>query len=144
MKTTIHADNLEFTFTDSDIVNPDDMILAGEFNPHNVRGWLLHDAGFTLCVVFADSLQDALDTAADEGKLDAFLIDEASNTPGTSGLPADDYPTLGTDDEEGITRLGNAGEPFDTETLGYVEFAAPEFSIVRLCGASIQARSYHV
>ena len=53
-----------------------DMIPAGEYNPHNIRLWLLHDHGFTVCAVFATSLQDALDIAVDENKMDRYLIDE--------------------------------------------------------------------
>ena len=60
----------EIDFTDDDVVNPDDYIPRGESNPHKVRPWLLHDHGFCLCVVFAESLQDAFDEAVDAGKLD--------------------------------------------------------------------------
>ena len=78
MKTTIKVNGLEFSFCDEDIANPDDMVAQDEYNPHGVRGWLLHDHGFTVCVVFADSLQDAIDEAVDCGKMDRYLIDDAS------------------------------------------------------------------
>lgn len=138
MKTTI-ANGL--SFDDSDVVNPDNCIFSGEYNPHNVRPWLLHDHGFTVCVVFADCLQDALDEACDEGKLDQYLIEEASNTPGTKGAPASDYPTLGTENEEGITRLGNASEPFDIETLSVVELQNPKRSFAAQYAASFGGAS---
>lgn len=65
----------EIKFTDADVVNLDEYIPAGDYNPHNVRPWLLHDHGVVICVVFAQNLQDALDEAVDHGKLDAYQID---------------------------------------------------------------------
>jgi hypothetical protein len=112
----------QITFTDADVVNKDGFIPAGEYNPHNVRPFLLHDHGFTVAVVFADSLQDALDEAADAGKLDSFQVAD------------DDLADYGPD-EEGITRLGNASEPFDVEALDAVELPNPPFSFVALFNA---------
>jgi hypothetical protein len=82
----------QIKFTDADVVNKDDFIPQGEYNPHKVGPILLHDAGFILAVVFAESLQDALDIAADAGKLQAFEVDDEDMA---------DYP-----DEEGLTSLG--------------------------------------
>lgn len=112
----------EITFTDNDVVNPDDYIASGHSNPHRIRPWLLHDHGFTVAVVFADCLQDALDAAVDAGKLDAFQVSE------------DDLAEYGSD-EDGISRLGNAGEPFDIEALGVEELPTPPFSFVALFSA---------
>lgn len=106
-------------FSDADVVNPGDFIPAGDYNPHKVRPWLLHDHGFTLAVVFADCLQDALDIAADAGKLDRFQVDESEMA---------DYGP----DEDGLAHLGNAGEPFDIEALGALELPNPPFSFVAL------------
>lgn len=105
-----------FQFSDADVVNPDDFIAKGEYNPHNVRPFLLHDHGFTVAVVFAQSLQDAIDEAVDADKMDRYLID-----------PADmgDYPS-----EEGISFLGNASESFDIESLGAIELPNPPRSFV--------------
>lgn len=146
MQATIKVHNLEFRFDDSIVVEPDDFIPAGESNPHDVHPWLIHDHGFPVALVFASTLQDALDIAADNDKLDPFLIEEEYNTPGTEGLPAEDYPTLGTEEEEGIARLGNASEPFDIEALGYVELNNPPFSFAALWAAHCNTgvRSYHV
>lgn len=95
-------------FTEADVINRDDWIPEGEYNPHNVRPWLLHDAGFVLCVTFADCLQDALDNAADEGKLDHFLIGEDER---------DDYGP----DGEGIDYLGNDGKEYDIANVQTIE-----------------------
>lgn len=100
----------EIKFTDADIVNYDDFIAKGEYNPHNVRPFLLHDHGFVVAVVFADCLQDALDAAADADKLDRYLV---------SG---DDYHE---EIEDSYTYLGNASEPFDIEGLDAIELPIP-------------------
>lgn len=124
-------DKIEFTL--QDVANMDEaMSLLPEngkpsFNPHNVHPHVLHDHGFVVCVVFASHLQDALDEAVDQNKLDAFLISEENNTPGKTGLHAEDYPTLGTENEEGITRLGNASEPFDVESIEVIEMTNEAF-----------------
>jgi len=134
----------EITFSDADVVNLDNWIPAGESNPHNVRPWLFHDSGFVLCVVFADCLQDALDEAVDEGKLDRFKIDVKSlaeredyMTQDVSEMAAGfDADCVEYTDENGgkwwwavePTFLGNASEPFDIESLGYVELPNPKRS----------------
>lgn len=101
-------------FTDEDVINLGDWIPLGEYNPHNVRPWLLHDHGFVLCIVFATCEPDALDEAADHDKLDRYLVTD----PDLS-----DYP-----DEEGLAFLGNAGIPFDIESLGIIELPNPPAS----------------
>ena len=88
----------QIKWSDEDVVNVRDFTPAGEYNPHNV--------------VFADCLQDAIDIAVDEDKMDRFLIQESD---------MDDYT-----DEEGISYLGNASEPFDIEGLGIVELDNPK------------------
>jgi hypothetical protein len=118
----------EITFSDSDIVNPDDFIPAGEYNRRKVRPWLIHDHGFVVCVVFADCEQDALDIAVDEGKLDRYQITEED---------AEDYPTLNSEEEAGICRLGNASEPFNIESLGMIELPNPKFSFCSLFNESV-------
>jgi len=112
----------QIKFTDADVANKHDYIPAGEYNPHNIHPFLLHDHGFVVAVVFASHLQDALDIAVDENKLDGFMI-----------APDDmaDYP-----DDEGIAFLGNASEPFDIESLGAIELPNPPFSFCALFNAN--------
>lgn len=116
MAISTHA---QITFSDTDVINADDWIPAGSYNPHNVRPFLLHDHGLVVAVVFADCLQDAIDEAVDAGRMDRYLI-----------APEDlaDYGDTEDEIEERITRLGNAGEPFDIETLGAIELPNPPFS----------------
>lgn len=113
----------EITFTDADVANIGDYIPAGEYNPHKVVPWLIHDAGFVVAVVFASNLQDAFDVAVDEGKLDAFQVAECD---------LKDYGP----EEEGVVRLGNAGEPFDIETLDGMEMPNPPMSFAALFDAA--------
>lgn len=114
-QTMVRAKLGKITFTDADVVNYDDFIPAGAFNPHNVRPWLLHDHGFVLCVVFAACLQDALDEACDAGKLEAFLVEDEE---------LKDYGP----DGDGLASLGNAGKMHDIETLGAVVMRNPPAS----------------
>lgn len=153
---TIQCKYREITFTDADVVNIDNWIPKGEYNPHNVRPWLLHDSGFVLCVVFADSLQDALDEAVNENKLDRFQIDMDNEGE------RDDYLTSNWDDadhsldqecpeytdaagvkywwRDGMTPafLGNASEPFDIESLGIEELPNPARSFCAQFAASVK------
>lgn len=116
-------------FTDADVVEIDNFIPKGEYNPHNVRPWLLHDHGMVLCVVFASNLQEALDMAVDENKLDALMISK------------EDYGDYGMDtDEPTCTFLGNAGEPFDIETVSYIELPNPPMSWVAMLAVSLLAK----
>lgn len=103
------------SFDDSDVVNLDDWIPAGESNPHKVRPFLFHDHGFTLAVVFATCLQDALDIAADAEKLDRFKIGDTERG---------DYA----EDDDRISYLGNDGSPHDIESLVVVEMSNPKRS----------------
>lgn len=153
MKTKVMVSNLELSFTDSDIVDIEDVGTAEDYNPHNERLWLLHDHGFTICVVKANCLQDALDIAVDNDKLDRYLIN-LDNQSDRDDYLTDEFPTdQGYDEdcpdwidpktekkywfENEPARLGNASEPFDIDTLGYVEFPLPKLSIVKLFGEKI-------
>ena len=101
----------EITFFDEDVINDH------EFGKYSVP-WLLHDHGVAICIVFAYTLQDALDIAVDADKLVRYLI-----------APEDlkDYV-----EEQGISYLGNDGLPFDLEGLGIEELPNPKFSFCTL------------
>ena len=93
-KFTFHG--YDFTFSDSDVVNPADYIPAGTSNYHNVRPWaLFHEFGI-FAVVFASCEQEALDIAADSGKLDTFKAEEP----------------IADEDVEGVSFLGNYGTAY--------------------------------
>ena len=117
-------ENFEWKFSETDVVDSCDFIPAGDFNPHNIHPFILHDAGFVVAVVFASNLQDALDIAVDGDKLDRFLV-----TPGELGDYEAGKDSEGNPEYEGITHLGNASEPFDIDTLGIVEVSAKDWSL---------------
>ena len=119
----MHAAYKQITFTDRDVVNPDDFIPQNESNPHHIHPFLFHDHGFAVGVVFAEHLQDALDILADSGKIDGVRIADSE---------LDDYGP----EEEGISFLGNAGEPFDVDSLGVLELPNPPFSFCALFQAA--------
>lgn len=59
----------EIKFTDEDVVN------AQDFGHYALGGvYLIHDHGFTVAVVIAGDEEEALDIAADRGKLSAFKV----------------------------------------------------------------------
>lgn len=110
-------DHFEYKFdTETDIVNGGDMIPAGEFNPHNIHPFILHDAGFVLGIVFAEHLQDALDEAVNNDVLDRYQVTETEMADYQTGVDSERNPEY-----EGIAHLGNASEPFDIESLDVVE-----------------------
>src|SRR4029078_8668101 len=69
-----HTSYGDFTFSDADVLNPQDFVPREASLP--VQPWLIHDHGFPLAIVFAESEDDALYLAADKGKLDAFKIND--------------------------------------------------------------------
>lgn len=69
-----------------------DVIFPWEYNPHNVRPWVITSLYGVCGVVWGSCEQDALDALCDEGLSNAFLVDE--ETEETAGL-------------------GNASEPHD-------------------------------
>lgn len=103
-------------FDDSHVVEADECIYQGDYNPRNVRPWLIHAGGSAICVVFADCLNDALDEAADEEKLKGFKIpdDVAANAPDEV------YDTY--------THLGNDSAPYNIDELEVIELPIPKRS----------------
>ena len=82
------------------IVNREEFIPVNSYNPHNIHAHLLCNEYGLLCIVYASHLQDALDIAVDENRMDSMLI------------PEDEI-----ENEDWICRLGNAGEAFNIDYL---------------------------
>ena len=101
-------------FTSADVINADDWIPQGEYNPHNVRPWLFHDHGHVLGIVFADNYGDAEDELADSGKVDHLLVDASELS---------DYP-----DEVGLSFVGNFCKPYNLETMSVLELPNPQMN----------------
>ncbi len=107
--------------TDTDVVNLDDFIPDGESNPHHVRPWLLHDHGVIQAIVFAESVQDALDIATDNEKLTAFEVDDETILT--------DYDE---EDSNRLTSIGNDGKLHDIESLEIIQLHNPKMSFIKL------------
>ena len=108
-------------FQDSDIINS----MSYDPSEDEQEFWVLHDRGFVLGVVISDypsfSMDDAIDTMVDEGKLDRYMIQP------------EEYKDYGVGAEEpNCVFLGNAGEPFDIEGLSIEEGICPVLSFVAL------------
>jgi hypothetical protein len=116
---TIHVRNFDFHYTEGAFVNPSTYDFHHRvWRMRSPKATVIHNAGYVVAIVFPEyfdySEQDALDAAADSGKLDFLQV---------SPTEMDDYKT-GADSEGnleygGIINLGNAGEPFDQEGLEY-------------------------
>jgi hypothetical protein len=142
---TIRNGNLETTYSVEDFVNADSF----SSEPRNDRAWVYLDGGFVIGIVFAEydayCEQDALDEAVDSGKLDRFQVTESElkdyetgqyTDVGAEGSPprivqTDDGPATiehgGWPEYERISHLGNAGEPFDIESLDVWEVPMSTF-----------------
>lgn len=108
-------------WSDEIVVELDDAIYPGDFNPHNVRPWFISDGLTALAIVFASSVDDAFDGAADANKLDAYQVPE-------DDVDSDDNGDEHDADGRSIARLGNAGEPFQIGDLSIEEMPMPKRS----------------
>jgi hypothetical protein len=97
---------------EQDRIRCNNVIFSGEFNPHNVRLWIIGNEFGALGGVWASSEQDALNELVDCGLGDSLLISEEDQASATD------------DEREEWARLGNAGEPADLELawMAEVEF----------------------
>ena len=88
-----------------------DVILPWEYNPHNVRLWLICNEYGALGAVWASHESDALDALIDHNLGGGILIDEA-------------------DADEDSPRLGNASEPCN---LDYCQLAVVRLDETKDC-----------
>lgn len=133
----ITRDNFEFKYSPDDFVNADSGDFDGKDSRMN-RAWVIHNAGYVLAIVFAEyyaySEQDALDEACDRGKLDSLLCSEEDMKDYQVGVSDDGFPEY-----EGIYYLGNASEPFASETLDCFCVKASAFATDSVIAAVIAA-----
>jgi len=97
------ASNVPLVEMEDENILCNNVILPGEFNPHNVRLWVLGNEYGPLVAVWADCEQDVIDEAIDSGKADGILIDEETISEDS--------------DKDDVCRGGNAGEAYDGEHL---------------------------
>ena len=97
------------------------VILPEEFNPHNVRLWVIGNEYGPMCALWADCEQGALDELIDQGRGDSFLVSledqEAAVADGAIEEKREEW-----------AYLGNAGEPCD---LSHAWLAPVEFKPAR-------------
>lgn len=110
----IRHDNFDFKYSPDDFVNAGSADFSG--NRLLNRAWVIHNQSYILAIVFADYYgyceQDALDEAADSGKLDGMLCDDSD----LLDMRVDNF------DEEnpeyhGVMYLGNYGRPYASESI---------------------------
>ena len=108
-------DGITIEFNDTNIVNIDNA-------PYSDRVWAIGNEFGTLAIVFADSEQDAIDEAADAGKLDCLQI-------------PDEEHDCSIDCE--ALHAGGASEPFDQSYLWMRELPKAHMSLEALYPAMI-------
>lgn len=115
---TVATQHGAMSYEADDVVNPDSFIPNGEFNPHKVRPFLIHNEFGTLAIVYADNEQDALDEAADADKLDSVQVDEEEYFKADEEGHSDEY-----------ANLGNAGQPFDLTYIGLIPLPNQQYGV---------------
>jgi hypothetical protein len=122
---TIQRGNFDHPYSEDCFVNPESYDAS---DSRMNRAWVIHNAGYVQAIVFAEyyaySEQDALDEAADSGKLDYLQVSESELADYEIGKDSEGYPEY-----EGIINLGNASEPFDSQSLDYFEVPANIFAL---------------
>jgi len=115
--------NLNTSYSTEDFVNPT------SYDPHDAKqkAYVVLNGGYVLAIVFSEYYayceQDALDEAADSGKLDGLQITPEELKDYETGTYTDvgnEYSPdgKGWPEYDGrVVNLGNASEPFDGESL---------------------------
>jgi hypothetical protein len=138
---TIQRNNFEHHYTTDCFVNPESF----DFHHSSWRGrepqaWCITNGGYIVAIVFQEYYaycdQDALDEAADSGKLDFLQVTDKELEDYKTGEDSEGYPEY-----EGIVNLGNASEPFDQENLDYFVVPASLFSTDPIIMAVIEEDS---
>lgn len=114
-------------FCDSDVVNRDEWAIGSSKG----NAYLIHDHGFTVAVVIADSVDDAIGYAVDAGKMTRW---EVSDDQQVSDYTDADFDSgrlefIGT---------GTNRKVYDLEGMSVVVFGLPKVSFV----ACFEAHDY--
>ncbi len=59
----------------NDRILTNDVTFSHEYNPHNIRPWVIFNEFGAICLSWAGCEQYALDEAFNAGKLDSFLVE---------------------------------------------------------------------
>ena len=119
---TIQVNNFDFSYSADVFVNAESFDFftnsawTGNAKSKDPSAYIIHNAGFVQAIVFPEYYayceQDALDEAADSGKLDFLQVSKKDLEDYKTGEDSEGNPEYG-----GIIHLGNASEPFDSENL---------------------------
>jgi hypothetical protein len=103
-----------------------DVVFPWESNPHRVRPWIIFNEYGAIGLVWASHEGDALDEAADQRLLESCRVDDG------------DFEEMSESEQEDLSPLGNASEPFDLTNINLVSFDPNSFSkeLVALFAAS--------
>jgi hypothetical protein len=123
--TKIHLPVGDVEISDDMIVNPDAYVPAGDYNPHNVRPWVIGHEHGAFAIVFAASAQDAIDETVDAGKMDGMKVSD------------EDYANATDDEREDYLCGGNASEYFYQDYLWLEPIENPPFSFIALLSANV-------
>lgn len=109
---TFQTEGISWTL--ADVLNPYDYIPPGDYNPCGMKAFAVGagDVTDSASIVFASSLEDALDEAADHGRLEAARLHH--------------HPTTEEEEEMGYIRLGNEGDLYEDAYVWGVEINFPE------------------
>ena len=88
---------------------------AGEYNPHNVRAWVIANEYGIVAVAIGEHQQEALDNAVDDGLMDGEIMSQEDHIEHLTNGWHDSY-----------TYAGNAGEPVWTTYQTITEIEMPE------------------
>ena len=136
---TIQRGNFDHPYSEDCFVNPESYAGNDSHSSMN-RAWVIHNAGYVKAIVFAEYYayceQDAMDEAADSGKLDYLQVSDSELADYKVGEDSEGYPEY-----EGIINLGNASEPFDSQNLDIFEVSADTFALDPVVMAVIERQS---
>lgn len=123
------AQQREIHFVESDVIGEEDLIPVWEDNPDNIRPWFVHVCGECLAVVYAGDGVEALHIAADEGRLDRWMIEFDDDTPQARWR---DYGATKPQAlrSSRLSLLGDYGTPFDVDSVECFALPTPAISIV--------------
>lgn len=115
---TIQRQNFDHAYSEDCFVNPEsyDFHSRSLWGGRDPQAYVICDAGYVRAIVFPEYYayceQDALDEAADSGKLDFLQVTEKELEDYKTGEDSEGNPEY-----DGLIFLGNASEPFDQSNL---------------------------
>ena len=89
----------------NDVNLPKEFDEVSNFNPYNIRLWVIGNEYGAVCGIFASHEQNALDNACNANAMESFRAESEDSAR----------------DDEGYVSLGNAGEAYDLDNCWIAE-----------------------